>query len=349
MFYNKKYLTSLSKDDKLRFYVYTYIRSKDSKTAKAGTPYYIGKGQTGRAWAKHQGSLHIPPDENNIIILESNLTELGALAIERRLIRWYGRKDNHTGILENKTDGGEGVVGAIITQEQILKGQITAARTIGLKYGKEYTCVLQVPMIRYKIEEIFKVNYGGISPFCSKEITAKAKCTVQIKYGVDNISQIQAVKDKKQETFLRNHGYTYGNCPEINARSAATNLKLYGAENVFASEIIKDKIKADCFAEHGVYYHQSRPDVREKMSKSSKGKKKSPEHIEKIKLINIDKVTCIDIRTNEYVKLNKDEFYSSEYHVGTTAKKMPFINPETGEKILEYTKLVPKTYVKSKN
>lgn len=88
------------------YYVYAYIRSKDSATAKAGTPYYIGKGKGRRMYKKH--TIHLPKDKKFIIILESNLSNTGALALERRYIRWYGRIDNGTGILRNLTDGGDG-------------------------------------------------------------------------------------------------------------------------------------------------------------------------------------------------------------------------------------------------
>jgi len=97
---------------KLIYYVYAYLRSKDSKTAKAGTPYYIGKGMGRRAYNKH-GHIPSPKEKSNIVFLEVGLTESDSFILEIAFIVLYGRKDLKTGILLNATDGGEGARGAI--------------------------------------------------------------------------------------------------------------------------------------------------------------------------------------------------------------------------------------------
>lgn len=95
------------------YYVYAYLRIN-------GSPYYIGKGKKKRAFEKHKNT-PTPKDKTKIVFLETNLSEIGALALERRYINWYGRKDNNTGILRNLTDGGEGISGYKRSKEYIEK------------------------------------------------------------------------------------------------------------------------------------------------------------------------------------------------------------------------------------
>jgi hypothetical protein len=84
----------------LSFYVYAYL-------CEDGSPYYIGKGNKFRAWQSTKG--HRPPkDKSRIKIIRNNLDETTAFAIEKFWIAVYGRKDIETGILHNKTDGGDG-------------------------------------------------------------------------------------------------------------------------------------------------------------------------------------------------------------------------------------------------
>lgn len=85
------------------FYVYVYLDDNNF-------PYYIGKGRGNRFKDKTHRVL-VPKDKSKILFVYKDISELWAFALERKLIKWHGRKDQKTGILENRTDGGEGPSG----------------------------------------------------------------------------------------------------------------------------------------------------------------------------------------------------------------------------------------------
>jgi hypothetical protein len=92
----------MSYENKEKYYVYAYLRED-------GTPYYIGKGRNKRAWTKGKGEVYPPVNKLLIKIIAHKLWENEAYNLEEKLILYYGRKDLETGILRNKSNGGEGI------------------------------------------------------------------------------------------------------------------------------------------------------------------------------------------------------------------------------------------------
>ena len=111
-----------------RFYTYAYLR-------KDRTPYYIGKGSGERAYTRKRNEIKPPKDKSRILILKQNLNEEEAFKHEIYMIAVFGRKDLGTGILHNKTDGGEGCRGIVITDEYIRNKSEAGKRSKELGVG----------------------------------------------------------------------------------------------------------------------------------------------------------------------------------------------------------------------
>jgi len=92
------------------YYIYSYLREDYS-------PYYIGKGSGKRAYTKGPKEVKPPRDKSRVKIIKANLTEEEAFLLEKLYILMFGRVDLGTGILRNKSDGGDGASGAIRSSE----------------------------------------------------------------------------------------------------------------------------------------------------------------------------------------------------------------------------------------
>ena len=94
----------------MHYYTYAYLREDK-------TPYYIGKGKDNRAYRRRDKGIKPPKDKSKILILKQNLTEEESFRHEVYMIAMFGRKDLGTGILHNRTNGGDGVSGAVVSDE----------------------------------------------------------------------------------------------------------------------------------------------------------------------------------------------------------------------------------------
>jgi len=92
------------------YYTYAYLREDK-------TPYYIGKGKGNRAYRRSKTDIKPPKDKSRILILKKNLTEEESFKHEIYMIAVFGRKDLGTGILHNKTNGGDGFSGVVRSKE----------------------------------------------------------------------------------------------------------------------------------------------------------------------------------------------------------------------------------------
>jgi hypothetical protein len=140
----------------MNYYTYAYLRED-------ATPYYIGKGKGRRIYVKRKGGINAPKDKSRIIFLKQNLTEEEAFRHEKYMIVVFGRIDLGTGILYNRTDGGDGCSGFTHSPE-------TREKQSAIKKGKIFS-----PEHRKKISDSLKGKRHSLESRAKMSAAKKGK------------------------------------------------------------------------------------------------------------------------------------------------------------------------------
>ena len=220
----KQFFSSRQAERPSGYYTYAYLRSKDSTTGAAGTPYYIGKGKGRRAWRVHRTSAGDwrPPANEYILILKWDLTQEEAFAHEIYMISVFGIK-REGGILNNHDQGGLGSSGAKLSEEHI--EAIKKANTGRVK-SEEERARLSVALKGHVISEETKakISEANTGRKCSPEAVEKRaakrrgvpRCRKAVEQGAAKLrgrkqsqEHRQALRESTQRNSAKQHGIEY--------------------------------------------------------------------------------------------------------------------------------------------
>lgn len=138
-------------------------------------------------------------------------------------------------------------------------------------------------------EKHFLKKYNTKNPFSSKEIREKIKSNLLEEYGVENVSQIQEIRDKKSELMKKTCNET-----DFLERVSNTMKQNYGC-HWLATEDAREKLRQYSFEKYGVDHLMKSQEFRNNVFKLSFLEKYCVDNPMKIKEI-VQKVrqTCLE-------------------------------------------------------
>ena len=190
-------------------------------------PFYIGIGKTEkRAYDTHSRNKHWQGIVNKygykVQIMLDDLTWEQACEKEREFIQLYGRKDLGLGTLVNLTDGGDGVIGVVFSEEH--KAKIGAALI-----GKPKSEEAKANMCKPKSEEhVAKMRAALKGRKLSEEHKAKVSAAMTGRVLSEEwrakIGAANAIREIKPETRAKLSAANKGkkHSAETNAKRVAT-------------------------------------------------------------------------------------------------------------------------------
>ena len=123
----------------------------------------------------------------------------------------------------------------------------------------------------HEVKDIKFCNYMTVfnkknKYYCSKCKGESIKIGVQEKYGVDNVFQLNEVKDKSKVTNLKNTGFEYPTqCKEIFDKTKKTNLLKYGFEYPIQNQEIKEKQQETNLIRYDTKFSFLNDDIKKKI------------------------------------------------------------------------------------
>ena len=132
------------------------------------------------------------------------------------------------------------------------------------KWGAETP--LQAPEIKAKIKKTFNEHPEKDYRFGSKN----SRELIKEKYGVDNVSSLDSVKEKKRETTMSNYGVDNPMKNDVvKARAKKTSMDKYGVPTALNLPENKEKAREAVHEKYGVDYPFQASEVRDKITQTN--------------------------------------------------------------------------------